>query len=206
MTLLRLYSFVAAACAALFFAYVPSLGAQLVTINTGNGKGDAFWEYSVDQISWSPAVEVSTALFEANGSFSWALDSYSPFSRWISVSTNFADMNALSGQTYWYRASFQSIDSLPISGRMLVDDTLQGFSLNGADQAITGGGNWPGPWFHFQTPAAAIVGTNMLTLAVRNGGNAWTGIRVEASVPEPSTYALLFMSGAGMLWWGRRKR
>jgi hypothetical protein len=25
------------------------------------------------------------------------------------------------------------------------------------------------------------------------------------SVPEPSTYALLLMSGAGMLWWARRR-
>lgn len=27
-----------------------------------------------------------------------------------------------------------------------------------------------------------------------------------ASVPEPSTYALLLMTGAGALWWARRKR
>ena len=31
------------------------------------------------------------------------------------------------------------------------------------------------------------------------------GFRV-ASVPEPSTYALLFMTGAGALWWARRRR
>jgi formylglycine-generating enzyme len=33
----------------------------------------------------------------------------------------------------------------------------------------------------------------------------YIGFRV-ASVPEPSTYALLFMTGAGALWWSRRKR
>ena len=31
------------------------------------------------------------------------------------------------------------------------------------------------------------------------------GFRV-ASVPEPSTYALLAMSAAGALWWARRRR
>jgi hypothetical protein len=31
------------------------------------------------------------------------------------------------------------------------------------------------------------------------------GFRV-ASVPEPSTYALILMTGAGGLWWARRRR
>jgi formylglycine-generating enzyme required for sulfatase activity len=35
--------------------------------------------------------------------------------------------------------------------------------------------------------------------------NPSVGFRV-ASVPEPSTYALLLMTGAGALWWARRRR
>jgi formylglycine-generating enzyme len=38
-----------------------------------------------------------------------------------------------------------------------------------------------------------------------NLSSADRGFRV-ASVPEPSTYALLVMAGAGALWWTRRKR
>ena len=37
------------------------------------------------------------------------------------------------------------------------------------------------------------------------GENGSIGFRV-ASVPEPSTYALLLMAGAGALWWARRRR
>jgi sulfatase modifying factor 1 len=33
----------------------------------------------------------------------------------------------------------------------------------------------------------------------------WNGFRV-ATIPEPSAYALLLMTGAGGLWWARRKR
>jgi hypothetical protein len=31
-------------------------------------------------------------------------------------------------------------------------------------------------------------------------------VRLTATVPEPSTYALLLMTGAGALWWARRRR
>ncbi len=31
-------------------------------------------------------------------------------------------------------------------------------------------------------------------------------VRLTATVPEPSTYALLIMTGAGALWWARRRR
>jgi hypothetical protein len=34
-------------------------------------------------------------------------------------------------------------------------------------------------------------------------GNVFTGL---TAVPEPSTYALLLMTGAGALWWARRRR
>ena len=40
---------------------------------------------------------------------------------------------------------------------------------------------------------------------VADDQNAWIGFRV-ATVPEPSTYALLLMTGAGALWWSRRRR
>jgi hypothetical protein len=36
-------------------------------------------------------------------------------------------------------------------------------------------------------------------------GDLFAGLRV-ASVPEPSTFALLLMTGAGALWWARRRR
>ena len=38
-----------------------------------------------------------------------------------------------------------------------------------------------------------------------SGDNSDLGFRV-ASVPEPSTYAILLMTGAGALWWARRQR
>jgi formylglycine-generating enzyme required for sulfatase activity len=38
-----------------------------------------------------------------------------------------------------------------------------------------------------------------------DGAGVDVGFRV-ASVPEPSTYALLFVSAAGALWWARRRR
>ena len=41
--------------------------------------------------------------------------------------------------------------------------------------------------------------------APTNEDNFSVGFRV-ASVPEPSTYALLLMTGAGALWWARRRR
>jgi len=180
--------------------------AQLITVNTGIGRGDATWEYSVDQLSWFPAVEVPTTHFEDNGGFSWARDSYSPSSRWISVSTNLDDMIALNGKTYWYRASFVALDALPIVGRILVDDVVGDVRLNGVDQLITGVQNWAGPWLNFQT-GSTVVGANRLTMAVNNDANLWTGIRVEGTVvPEPSTYALLLLSGAASLWALKRRK
>ncbi len=51
---------------------------------------------------------------------------------------------------------------------------------------------------------------NWLRSSDRIGGlpgieGSFLGFRV-ASVPEPSTYALLIMTGAGALWWARRRR
>jgi len=71
----------------------------------------------------------------------------------------------------------------------------------GSDRGLRGG-SWDGYDFGF--------GDSYLQSSGRYDGVPWfkysdVGFRV-ATVPEPSTYALLVMSAAGALWWARRKR
>lgn len=52
---------------------------------------------------------------------------------------------------------------------------------------------------------ATLKSTDRFTKAPPEFGNEDVGFRV-AAVPEPSTYVLLLMTGAGALWWMRRRR
>ncbi len=70
------------------------------------------------------------------------------------------------------------------------------------ERRVTRGGIW--------TPLEEGEGADLLKSSYRGGSQAGfqsgpTGFRV-ASVPEPSTYALLLMTGAGALWWARRRQ
>ena len=75
------------------------------------------------------------------------------------------------------------------------------------------------------TSVGAVVGTNCLPFALTPGtyspavlanvggaqitwgGSGQTTVRLEGfCVPEPSTYALLLMAGAGVLWMARGRR
>ncbi len=79
------------------------------------------------------------------------------------------------------------------------------------ETARDGTNDSPNQFRRFVGGAFNEVGAGMVagTFGVNGDPSSFTnsalGFRV-ASVPEPSTYALLAMSAAGALWWARRKR
>jgi formylglycine-generating enzyme len=60
-------------------------------------------------------------------------------------------------------------------------------------------GGW---WYSRESSLSSL---NRSDSSVPGDSDIYVGFRV-ATVPEPSTYALLIMTGAGALWWSRRKR
>ena len=61
------------------------------------------------------------------------------------------------------------------------------------------GGDWNSGTSNLRSSVRGFIG------GPSSSGDGFTGFRV-ASVPEPSTYALLAMSAAGALWWARRRK
>jgi hypothetical protein len=108
----------------------------------------------------------------------------------------------------------------PMSG-LLDFDPAATFTLNGP--GATAGGLWTNSLTfdintikaHFGVaPASHVTGLRLqyspsLTAAA-SGGSATVQlgnvVLTNQVIPEPSTYALLLMTGAGALWWSRRKR
>jgi sulfatase modifying factor 1 len=71
---------------------------------------------------------------------------------------------------------------------------------NDAINAFRRGGGWPNPGYEMES---TIPSWSISDDVSREGYN--TGFRMATAIPEPSTYALLLMTGAGALWWTRRK-
>ena len=77
------------------------------------------------------------------------------------------------------------------------ESAFDGSNSSSSERRVTRGGNWVSPPSSLRTSYR-----NNLDPTFESGS---IGFRV-ASVPEPSTYALLAMAGAGALWMAKRRR
>jgi formylglycine-generating enzyme required for sulfatase activity len=80
-----------------------------------------------------------------------------------------------------------------------MEGTADGANSNPLAARQLRSGNWFDEW------EVLIASTGRLNLSYPDGTGDNVGFRV-ASVPEPSTCALLAMSAASALWWARRRR
>ncbi len=77
------------------------------------------------------------------------------------------------------------------------ESAFDGSNSSSSEDRAVRGGNWFLAEFDLRSSVRSFLGPTL--------ENGIIGFRV-ASVPEPSTYALLLMTGAGALWWARRRR
>jgi formylglycine-generating enzyme required for sulfatase activity len=77
------------------------------------------------------------------------------------------------------------------------ESASDGTNSSSSEARADRGGDWTYPEANLRSDSSGLASPNLERFAV--------GFRV-ASVPEPSTYALLAMSAAGALWWARRRR
>jgi formylglycine-generating enzyme len=78
-----------------------------------------------------------------------------------------------------------------------MESAFDGTNSSASEDRAFRGGSWGDPELDLQASIWASLRPAH--------GNIVIAFRV-ASVPEPSTYALILMTGAGALWWARRKR
>jgi formylglycine-generating enzyme required for sulfatase activity len=77
------------------------------------------------------------------------------------------------------------------------ETALSGNNNSATNVRTIRGGGWTSPESQLSSSFRSSTG-------LPDGDRPWVGFRV-ASVPEPSTYALLLVTGAGALWWAAKK-
>ena len=206
----------------------PNVYSQLVNVPGVYGTGVAspgvlIAEGSVDPhytIISGPVTGTAYVVTSATmpTSWPWIWNPNGPTSSWISFSST---STSSSVGAYVYRTTFDLTGFLPetavLTGSWNTDNNGTGILLNGVSFNFTTSPDsyreGPSP---FTITSGFAPGLNTLDFALFDGDvtTGWagaTGLRVDGlevkAVPEPSTYALLIVAtGAGALWWARRRR
>lgn len=216
MKLPALPLFVSSLIAVLHFS--PVAHSQLVNVPGVYGTGVAspgvlIAEGAVDPhyaIISGPAIGDSYVVNSASMSPYWIPNG--PTSSWVSFTPSSASTSI---GVFVYRTTFDLTGYLPstavLSGLWNTDNNGISISLNGTTFTFTTDyESFSQPPSPFTISSGFLPGLNTLDFTLFDEG-VKTGLRVDglevkAVVPEPSTYALLLVSGAGALWWSGRKR
>jgi hypothetical protein len=202
-----------------FFLMCPvALEAQLLTVpgvyGTGlDNSGALLPEGSADPhytIISGPATGPTYVVNSSSMDGAWTPNG--PASSWVSYTPTSVSTNT---GIYVYRTTFDLTGFLPetaeLTGLWSTDNNGLEILLNGTSFPFpTSAISYNLPPSPFSITTGFLPGLNTLDFAFFDDG-FYTGLRVEglqakAAVPEPSTYALLLMTGAGALWWARRRR
>ena len=193
----RLFLSVAAVSFASFFSVTSLQALPFTSFGSGSftvdpGSTTATYTQDALGLNFSPSVSLGDTLGGTWNNAPLDLSSYSGFASTIYLKVVFTGANPLSPMVLnIYNTDF----SLNIQYEGTSIPIGQVIGANYLPFALT-----PGT---FSPAVLANVGGAQITW----GGSGSAGVRVEGfGVPEPSTYALLLMTGAGALWWARRRR
>jgi formylglycine-generating enzyme required for sulfatase activity len=153
-------------------------------LNSGSG---GYWTYAT-QSDTAPGNQIGSGANQANYA-AGNLFSVTQSSDYNASQNYLTDAGAFSGSGSFYGTFDQS-------GNVYQWNDLDGLASSGSSLVLRGG-----DWDNY---ASGVSSSIRLTRDPSYEDDSF-GFRL-ASVPEPSTYALLLMTGAGALWMARRRR
>ena len=194
----------------LLLLLVPTAHATVIGLfNTGVdnvggllGSGVADPHYTLTGPSNTPAVVVNPTTYPA-GNGTWLTDASSPASQWIGPIENFdpSGFYPVMG-IFNYVLAVTAAGGETVTGRWASDNTaciLLG--VNSTGNCISSGGLPDFQSWHVFSITGFANGPNTLNFQVTNTGGP-TGVRVEFSVPEPTSLMLL---ASGLAGWGLQR-
>jgi len=151
----------------------------------GGGTSAGYWDYATQS-------DAAPAPVTANETGIGSAGSTGNFGNWgVAADWNGQDGNVTTVGSNGEASAYGAFD---MSGNVSAWNDQDG--LDSALRGVRGG-----CWAHGSDSLSSSYGfTDAPTTE-----NSFRGFRI-ASVPEPSTHALLLMTGAGALWWARRRR
>ena len=197
-----------------------STAASFSAIETGayslNGQSSGVFFRNINAVWWIPSSdEFYKAAFYKSGSLNAGYWSY-PTQSDVAPGTVTADSTGTgsAGASGNFANHLETAQWNSLVGNLTTVGSNGGPSAYGTHDM---GGNvweWLDTWSNsnvyyrggatLNDASQMLYSTAYTTYPDNTGGNN-VGFRV-ATVPEPSTYALLIMGAAGVLWWSRRKR